>query len=102
MVIRPICGPVERRGPDTLAIAFDRVGLRHPQKSGDIWLLAEHPGDEAFKRCVQQSALRIPVRNTNGPAQTITFPQIPDQVLGAMRPIPLEATSSAGDAARVR
>ena len=102
VVIRPICGPVERRGPDTLAIAFDRVGLRHPQKSGDIWLLAEHPGDEAFKRCVQQSALRIPVRNTNGPAQTITFPQIPDQVLGATRPIPLEATSSAGDAARVR
>ena len=102
VVIRPICGPVERRGPDTLAIAFDRLGFRHPQKSGDIWLFAEHPGDEAFKRCVQQSLLRIPVRNTDGPAQTITFPKIPDQIAGTAAPIPLKATSSAGDAARVR
>jgi len=79
VVIRPICGPVEHRGPDTLAIAFDRLGFRHPQKSGEIWLLAEHPGDEAYKRCVQQSVLRIPVRNTDGAAQTITFPEIPER-----------------------
>ena len=102
VVIRPICGPVERRGPDTLAIAFDRLGFRHPQKSGEIWLLAEHPGDEAFKRCVQQSVLRFPVRNMNGPAQTITFPAIPDQVIGSAATIPLTARSSAGDTARVR
>ena len=102
VVIRPICGPVERRDPDTFAIAFDRLGFRHPQKSGEIWLLAEHPGDEAFKRCVQQSVMRIPVRNTNGPAQTITFPVIPDQLVGAEATIPLTATSSAGAAARVR
>lgn len=102
VVIRPICGPIERRGPDSFALAFDRLGLRHPQKSGEIWLLAEHPGDGPFKRAVQQALLRIPVRNYDGPAQTIAFPEIPDQVAGEMAPIPLRATSNLGAAARVR
>ncbi len=102
VVIRPICGPVEHRGPDSFAIAFNRLGLRHPQKSGEMWLVAEHPGDEVFKRAVQQSLLRIPVRNFDGPAQTITFPHIPDHVVDDTTPIPLRATSNLGDAARVR
>lgn len=102
VVIRPICGPVERRGPECFAIAIDRLGLRHPQKSGEIWLLAEHPGDTSFKRAVQQSLLRIPVRNFDGPAQTITFPDISDRVAGDTTPIPLHATSNLGESARVR
>lgn len=102
VVIRPICGPLQTRGPDSFAIAFDRLGLRQPQKSGEIWLLAEHPGDTDFKRVVQQSLLRISIRNFDGPAQTITFPEIADRVAGDRTPIPLEATSNLGDTARVR
>ena len=102
VVVRPICGPVERRPDGTLAIRFDRVGFDDPKRSGDIWLLAEHPGDEVFKRAVQQSLLKIPIRNTKGAAQRLTFPPIPDQTAGQTQPIPLQATSSAGAEAPVR
>jgi len=43
---------------------------------------------------VQQAELQFPLTNHGGDAQTITFPEIPDQTAGAA-PIKLAATSSA-------
>lgn len=98
--IRRICGPVEKLGDDTFTIRFDRLGFDNAKRSSEIWLLAEHPGDAAFKRAVQQSVLRFPVKNADGTPQTISFDAIPDQVAGASANLPLKATSSAK--ARVR
>jgi len=102
VVIRRICGPVEKLSDDTFALRFDRLGFDNVKRSGEIWLLAEHPGDATFKRAVQQAVLRFPRRNTTGEAQTIEFPLIPDQRAGSAAPIALQATSSAGPGAKVR
>jgi hypothetical protein len=89
-----ICGPVEKLAPDTFAVRFYRMGLNNPKRTGDIWLMATHPGDGQFKRAVQQAELRIPFRNKDGADQRITFPPVPDQRAGATS-VKLAATSSA-------
>jgi hypothetical protein len=94
VVIDRICGPVEKLGPDTFAVRFYRMGMSNPKRTGDIWLMATHPGDEQFKRAVQQAELRIPYRNKDGADQRITFPPVPDQRAGATS-AKLIATSSA-------
>jgi len=90
-----ICGPVVQTGPDTFAIRFYRMGLDNPRRTGDIWLLAHHPGDEKFKSAVQQANLRIPIKNTSGAPQTIDFQGVPNQPRKT-RSLQLHATSSAG------
>lgn len=101
VVIRRICGPVEKLAADTFALRFDRLGFDNPKRGPEIWLMAEHPGDAEFKRAVQQALLRFPLRNAEGIPQAITFPKIPDQRAGNNTPIPLHANSSVPDA-RVR
>lgn len=96
VVIERICGPVVQTGPDTFAVNFYRMGLDNPKRSNDIWLAAWHPGDEHFKRAVQQAQMRIPIRNTQGTAQEITFPPLPDQRAGASGELKLAATASSG------
>ncbi len=102
VVIRRICGPVEKLSDDTFALRFDRLGFDNAKRSGEIWLLAEHFGDATFKRAVQQAVLHFPRRNTSGEPQTIEFPPIPDQAAGSTAPISLRAASSAGPEAKVR
>lgn len=102
VVLRRICGPVAKIGDDRFALSFDRLGFDNERRSAEIWLMAEHPGDDVYKRAVQQSVLHFPLRNTEGAAQAIDFPPIPDQPVGARDPVPLRATSSAGPGARVR
>jgi len=94
VIISRICGPVEQTGPDTWAIRFYRMGTDNKKRSNEIWLEATHPGDAQYRRAVQQSVLRFPLRNTVGADQTITFPEIPDQRVGTAS-LPLHATSSA-------
>ncbi len=96
VVISRICGPVEQTGPDTWAIRFYRMGMDNTKRSNDIWLLASHPGDAEFRRAVQQSQLRFPLKNTAGADQKITFPKIPDQRAGAQT-VKLHATSDSGE-----
>jgi len=102
VILRRICGPVEKLADDTFAIRFDRLGFDNERRSNEIWLLAEHPGDGEYKRAVQQSVLQFPLRNTQGPAQTITFAPLPDQVAGSEAGIALRAESNAGTQAAVR
>ena len=94
VVVSRICGPVVQTGPDTFAIRFYRMGIDNKKRTNDIWLMAVHPGDGEYKRAVQQSQMRFPMRNDNGADQVITFPTIGDQKAGVSS-IKLAATSSA-------
>ena len=93
--ISRICGPITQLAPDTFAIRFYRMGMDNPRRSGDIWMLAEHPGDGTYRRIIQQSQMGIPLKNTAGAEQAIAFPEIADQRIGVQE-VPLAATSSAG------
>lgn len=94
IVISRICGPVKQLGADTFSLRFYRMGMRNSKRSNEIWLAATHPGDEQYKRAVQQANLRFPLNNTVGANQTITFPVVPNQPLG-VKSLNLAATSSA-------
>src|SRR4051794_2258764 len=71
------------------------MGMDNKKRSNEIWLLASHPGDDTYKRAVQQSVLHFPLRNDQGADQHITFPEIPDQAAGP-RSVTLNATSDSG------
>lgn len=92
----PICGPVVQLSPDTFALRFNRVGTNNLKggRTRDIWLMATHPGDDHTARAVQQALLNIPYPLTQGETQQISFPEIPDQKVGAAS-LRLRATSSA-------
>jgi hypothetical protein len=95
VAIERICGPVRQLGPDTFSIRYYRMGMTNTKRSGDIWLLATHPGDPEYRRVVQQSQMGFPLRNTEGASQTITFDPVPNQRAGVAS-IRLHAASSAG------
>jgi hypothetical protein len=94
IVISRICGPVVQTAPDTFVIHPYRIGTHDVRKSNDIWLAATYPGDDSTRRMVQQAELQFPLMNKGGTAQTLTFPEIPDQAAGAAS-VKLGATSSA-------
>jgi hypothetical protein len=94
ITIARITGPVVQTAPDTFVIHPYRIGTHDLRKSNDIWLAAHRPGDDTYKPMVQQAELQIPLENKAGEAQTITFPEIPGQVVGAT-PLQLAASSSA-------
>jgi hypothetical protein len=94
ITIARITGPVVQTAPDTFVIHPYRIGTSDSRKSNDIWLAAHWPGDDTSKPMVQQAELQIPIKNKAGEAQTITFPEIPGQVIGAA-PVQLAASSSA-------
>jgi hypothetical protein len=95
VTISRICGPVVQTAPDTFAIRFYRMGMDNKKRTNDIWLMAVHGGDGEYKRAVQQSQLRFPMKNLAGAHQAITFPSIGDQKAGT-RSVTLAAKSSAG------
>ncbi len=82
-----ICGPFEKKGPDTFILV-------NPQRC-ELWFAATHPGDGQYKPAVQQAQMVIPLRNTEGADQHITFPEIPDQDT-AVKTLKLRATSDKG------
>lgn len=99
ITISRISGPVEKLSDDTFALRFDRLGFDNPRRGAELWFQVEHPGDDTFKRAVQQAVLPFPLRNTEGQPQTITFAEIPDQQSTAAS-IPLQASSSAAGQVR--
>lgn len=94
-VISRICGPVEKVNDTTFTFRFYRMGLNNPKRTGDIWLLAHHPGDENYKSTVQQFNMHIQTRLDEGEGQTIKFEAIPDQKQGT-KSLALHAESSSG------
>lgn len=77
--ITRICGPVEKVDDSTFTVRFYRMGLTNTKRTGDIWLIASNPGDKAYKSAVQQLNIKIPLRNTEGKDQHISFPVILNQ-----------------------
>lgn len=94
--ITRICGPVIKINDTTFRVSFDRLGFDNPKRSGDIWLMASHPGDDIYRSAVQQTNLKIPIRNDSGADQQISFPAISSQRTGA-RDIRLGAVTSSGE-----
>lgn len=94
IMIETVSGPVVKREEGIFAVDFNRHSPAGALGSGEIWLVATHPGGAGHKASVQQAVIRIPIRNETGAPQRITFPAIPDQRRGAMS-LRLGATSDA-------
>ena len=94
IVFSRIVGPVALTGPDTFTVSLDRSVYTPNGRNHDLWLLVSQPGDAHYKSAVQPLLVHLP-DNTEGAAQKITFPRIPDQKAG-VRAVTLAATSDAG------
>lgn len=94
-IISRICGPVEKVNDTIFTVRFYRMGLNNEKRSGDIWLMASHPGDKNYKSSVQQFNMRIPLRNTEGIPQHITFNPLTN-IKKDVNSISLNATSDSG------
>ncbi|WP_460501748.1 hypothetical protein, partial [Hymenobacter agri] len=94
VVISRICGPFRQLSADTFRLHLER-GLGANLRQYDLWLTATHPGDARYKPAVQQAQLVVPLRLTEGAAQHLTFPQLPDQK-ATQATIRLAATSDTG------
>ncbi len=93
--ISRICGPVEKINDTTFTVRFYRMGLNNEKRTGDIWLMSSHSGDKNYKSTVQQFNMHIPLRNTEGLEQKITFEPIANQKKG-IKEITLQAQSNSG------
>lgn len=93
IVINRITGPFKKINDSTFQISFEK-GLNSPAKSYQCWFAAEHTGDKDYKPAVQQAKMEIPLRNTEGLPQTITFPAI-ENVKTGVKSVALMATSCA-------
>jgi len=96
ITISRICGPVEKINDTTFSIRFYRMGLNNPKRTGDIWLMASHPGDKKYKSAFQQANFRIPMKNEVGAEQKIEFPEISEQKQG-IKSLTLTATSTSAE-----
>jgi hypothetical protein len=80
-------------GPDTFAVHFGRAEYTPNRRNNEVWIIAEHPGDETYRSAVQQAVVRLHP-TTDGAEQHIDFPIIPDQKVGAKKLL-LTASSNA-------
>ena len=95
LIVSRICGPVEKLNDSTFIVRFYRMGMNNERRTGDIWLMASHPGDKEYKSTVQQLNLRIPIRNEEGQEQHIEFTKIEDLKQG-VKSLQLRATCDSG------
>lgn len=95
MKIDIICGPGVQISKDTFAVRFDRIGMDNPKRCSSVCFILTYPGDDKFKRMVQQGEVKFPLTNTKGTAQTIDFLKIADIDAAALKPVQLygKATS---------
>ncbi|MGQ1948330.1 hypothetical protein ACT3CD_14640 [Geofilum sp. OHC36d9] len=99
-LLSKICGPVKQVGDTIFEVSFYRMGFNSKKRTGDIWLLASHPGNEVYKSTVQQFNMRIPHRNREGAQQKIIF-SLPDSIVFLSKmtkgeKIKLNATATSG------
>ncbi|MBW8323246.1 MAG: hypothetical protein K0M50_00645 [Prolixibacteraceae bacterium] len=93
--ISRICGPVEKLNDTTFSVRFYRMGMNNERRTGEIWLLASHPGDKKYKSSVQQFTMRIPLCNNEGIDQQITFGSLPNIKQGT-KSVTISASSNSG------
>jgi hypothetical protein len=92
--IRRICGPIKKLSADTFALDLNRESFLGDRRGNEALLVAIWPGNDDYKRMVQQSKMVVPARNAEGTAQKITFPEIADVTTGTTE-VKLGATSDA-------
>ncbi|HEY5345409.1 MAG TPA: hypothetical protein VIK62_03595, partial [Verrucomicrobiae bacterium] len=93
--IERICGPFEKISADTFAVRFQKETLQVTNaRSYELVFAAKQSGDAEYKAAVQQAHMFVPVRNTQGAEQHLSFPEIPDQKIGT-KSVALAATSDA-------
>ena len=95
IVISRITGPVRKISTDTWQLAFNRASFLNDRRGNEAWFVAIWPGDNVFKRAVQQAMMPISRRLTEGQPQTIKFQEIENQRNGT-KSLPLKAMSSSG------
>lgn len=94
--IDPISGPIKKISADTFAVDFKRETLLVTNAARyELVFAVTHPGDSEYKPAVQQAHLYVPAVTKHGKTQQISFPEIPDQKVGA-KPLKLKATSDSG------
>lgn len=93
--LSPIVGPVRQTGPRTFQYNPGRAEFTENRRNHDMWILAEHPGDDTFKSVVQQVMVKA-IPNGDGKPQHIRFPEIHDVREGTPS-VKLEATSDSGE-----
>jgi hypothetical protein len=76
--IRLITGPIKQLSPDTFAFDLNRVSLLGDRRGNEAIFVEIWPGDNTFKRMVQQAWLPSPSKNTAGIRQKITFAELPN------------------------
>lgn len=94
-IISRICGPVAKINDTTFSVRFYRMGLNNEKRTGDIWLMASHPGNKKYKSSVQQFNMKIPLQNKEGIDQHISFPAI-QNIKQGINSLSLKATSDSG------
>lgn len=93
--INPISGPIKKISADTFAFDLQRETLLTTNaKNYELVFAATHPGDAEYKPAAQQAHLFVPAKNSQGSEQHISFPEIPDQKVGA-KFLKLNSTSDA-------
>ena len=95
IAITRITGPVRHVSGDTWELAFNRSSLLDDRRGNEAWLAALWPGDDAFKRALQQARLDIPRELKLGAPQTIAF-ELPASVKYGPGEIKLAARSDSG------
>jgi hypothetical protein len=93
--IQRITGPIRKISADTWELAFNRASHLGDRRGNEAWLAAVWPGDDGFKRAVQQAMLQIPRRLTEGEPQKITF-NPPKSLRADAKELKLSATSDSG------
>ena len=83
-------GAGAQTGPDTFRVEYNHWGINN-----GIMLMASHPGDAEYGYTEMAASISFPDRWKDGPAQTISFPEIPNQPRSSAG-VTLGATSSAG------
>jgi hypothetical protein len=76
-------GGLRQAGPDTFQVALDRGSVARQGPPWEPWVLAYQPGDAEYRPADRPAHVWIQTRLTEGKSQTIKFPEIPNQKVGA-------------------
>jgi hypothetical protein len=88
-------GALKQVGPDLFRVWLERGGVERQGNPWDPWIIATAPGDNQYRSADKPLHVLIDIRRKDGEAQTINFPQIPDQPSGTEW-VNLNATASSG------
>ena len=89
-------GALRQVGPDTFQMWVDRGPIQQQSLPWDNFISAYERGDDTHRSVDRPIHVNIPILNTTGAAQAITFPTIPNQIATNMQPVTLAATASSG------